>query len=67
METVEATGRSTAESRRVVGWRFDELCRAGYGQREALELADRPDVDLHLAVELMRRGCSTETALRILR
>ena len=58
---------AAGESRFVVGWRFDELQRAGYEERVAMELALRPDVDLHLAVDLPRRGCPIDTALRILR
>jgi hypothetical protein len=56
-----------ATNRQVAGWRFEELRHAGYGEREALELAMRADVDLHTAIDLIRRGCSQETALRILR
>lgn len=51
----------------VVQWRFESLRKAGYGDREALELAMRRDVDLHLAVRLIRLGCDHETAIRILR
>ena len=61
-------GTATAEKPRiVVQWRFDSLREAGYGEREALEIAMRPDIDLHLAVRLMELGCDQETALRILR
>lgn len=55
------------ESRSVVAWRFESLCAAGFGEREALELSLRRDVDLHLALRLVERGCDHETALRILR
>jgi hypothetical protein len=54
------------ESERIERWRAEELERAGYGAEEAVELASRDYVDLHLAVELLQRGCPTETALRIL-
>ena len=54
------------ESERIQRWRAEELERAGYGPAEAVELAARPDVDLHLAVELLERGCPAGTALRIL-
>jgi hypothetical protein len=50
----------------VVKWRFDELERAGYPVGEAVRLAERADVDLHQAVELLERGASIEDALRIL-
>jgi hypothetical protein len=59
---------ATLEKPRVeVLWRFDSLRRAGFGEREALELAMRADVDLHFALRLISRGCDHETALRILR
>ena len=54
------------ETERIQRWRAEELERAGYGAAEAGELAARPDVDLHLAVELLERGCPTGVALRIL-
>jgi hypothetical protein len=54
------------EERRVLGWRYEVLVRAGYPEREAIVLADRADVDLHLAVELVQAGCAPATALRIL-
>ena len=50
----------------VICWRFAELLTAGYEMDSAVEIAARTDVDLHLAVELRRRGCPHETALRIL-
>jgi hypothetical protein len=50
----------------VICWRFAELLTAGYEVDSAVELAARTDVDLHLAVELQRRGCPQATALRIL-
>jgi hypothetical protein len=55
------------ESERIERWRAHELERAGYDAGAAAELASRHDVDLHLAVELLERGCPPETALRILR
>jgi len=50
----------------VVVWRFDCLVRAGYRDAEALLLAENAGVDLHDAVELLRRGCPVGEALRIL-
>jgi hypothetical protein len=50
----------------VRGSRSDQLSAVGYPRSAAAELADRRDVDLHLAVELLRRGCNPATALRIL-
>ena len=54
------------EEHRVVGWRLEELERAGYDRLSAWEIAQRGDVDLHAAVELRRAGCSPVTARRIL-
>ncbi|HZQ04319.1 MAG TPA: hypothetical protein VFA88_09890 [Gaiellaceae bacterium] len=55
-----------SESDRILRWRSEELCRAGYDPRDALRLAYRKDVDLHLATSLLARGCPEETALLIL-
>ena len=57
---------SESELERVERWRAKELERAGYDERSARQLATRHDVDLHLAVELLERGCSPQLALRIL-
>lgn len=50
----------------VRSWRFADLVRAGYPPFDALVLSGRPDVDLHTAVTLLRKGCPTQAALRIL-
>jgi hypothetical protein len=50
----------------VVRWRMIVLLRAGYLWDDALELATETSVDLHLAVDLVNRGCASETARRIL-
>jgi hypothetical protein len=72
----ESTGMSTtaaeldldfdAEAERVLLWREEELERVGYERETARSLAERAYVDLHLAMDLMRRGCPAETAVRIL-
>ena len=54
------------ELERIEQWRAEELERAGYSVRAAAELASRHDVDLHLAVDLLRRGCAVAVALQIL-
>jgi hypothetical protein len=54
------------EDDRVLAWRLHELRRAGYAERLAHRLALRRQVDLHLAVDLLGRGCPPETAARIL-
>ena len=55
-----------AESERVTAWRACEMIRAGYEPQVAVELAEQPEVDLHLAVELVERGCPAELAAKIL-
>ncbi len=55
-----------SELTQVERWRVDELERAGYDHRAATTLASRHDIDLHSAVDLLRKGCSSELALQIL-
>ena len=55
-----------SEQELVEQWRHEALSRAGYDPEAATVLAVSHDVDLHLAVELLRRGCSVELALQIL-
>ena len=54
------------ESDHVRHWRLEELERAGYSPLDALILSGRPDIDLHLAVDLLEHGCPVMTAMRIL-
>jgi hypothetical protein len=54
------------EAEAILRWRFDELVRAGYDVGSALMLASHVEIDLHAASALVRRGCPTDTALRIL-
>jgi hypothetical protein len=54
------------EMERIERWRAEELERAGYEPRAAGRLAVRHDVDLHVAVDLLARGCPADLALRIL-
>ncbi len=65
MPTAEAQTRPT-EVELVKEWRAQELERAGYPAEAARQLADRVDVDLHRAVDLLRNGCPAQTALAIL-
>jgi hypothetical protein len=67
MSAAELEIQVETETDRIERWRAEELERAGYGRRHAAELAARHDVDLHLAVDLLERGCPVETAVRILR
>jgi hypothetical protein len=66
MSAAELEIFQTAEIDRVECWRREELQRAGYDSESALVLAASHDVDLHRAVDLLRRGCSLDLALQIL-
>ena len=50
----------------VEAWRAEQLEMAGYGAQAAAEIALRQDVDLHVAIDLVSRGCPTELAVAIL-
>jgi hypothetical protein len=66
MTAAEAGVQVDSEVERIEAWRAQELKRAGYDRHAASTVATRHDVDLHLAVDLMRRGCPQELALSIL-
>jgi hypothetical protein len=67
MATTTETNVRPTEQELVERWRAGELERAGYPDDVAAELAMRPDVDLHRAVELLAKGCTPELAAQILR
>lgn len=51
----------------LLNWRLTVLVLAGYSNRSAKRLAKRHnEVDLHLAVDLLKKGCPEATALKIL-
>jgi len=54
------------EEEKIVEWRFSTLAEAGYDVRKAQRLAARLDIDLHVAVDLIKQGCDQETAVKIL-
>ena len=54
------------EAVEVLRWRFDVLIKVGFEIEEAAVIAANVEIDLHKAEALMRRGCPSETALRIL-
>jgi hypothetical protein len=66
MTAAEVLVGREAEAERVLSWRVEELERAGYEPIHALRLAERTDVDLHLAINLLRDGCPALVALDIL-
>lgn len=65
MSTANVT-ESVLEVELVEQWRLDTLERAGYDAESAAVLAGSPEVDLHLAVALLKQGCPVALALQIL-
>ena len=66
MAAAEVQIATETEQERVEHWRAEELVRAGFDPSDAIALAARHDIDLHLAVELVQQGCPYETAIDIL-
>jgi hypothetical protein len=66
MASTELQTLIETEAERIERWRAEELERAGYAPRSAAKIAIRPDIDLHLAVDLLERGCPPDLALKIL-
>jgi hypothetical protein len=67
MSAKEAVGRSSdRQAPEVLRWRLERLIDAGYPVAMASSLAERVEIDLHLAVRLVRNGCPPATAARIL-
>ena len=66
MSAAELHLTTETEQERVEHWRAEELVRAGFDPSDAIALAARHDIDLHLAVELVQQGCPYETAIDIL-
>jgi hypothetical protein len=65
-QTLIAPTRVELERHTVTSWRVERLLEAGYDGEASLVLALDRDVDLHLAVSLLERGCPADTALQIL-
>jgi len=65
-QTLIAPTRAELERDTVTSWRVERLLEAGYDGEASLVLALDRDVDLHLAVSLLERGCAPDTALQIL-
>lgn len=65
-EVEDVVENTTDPAAKVLGWRVEQLLGAGFDSNAAFVLALDRTVDLHEAIELVRRGCPPETALRIL-
>ena len=66
MTTADVILDRETEEERIFNWRLEGLERAGYDAWSARTIAERSDVDLHVAVAIARGGCPSETALKIL-
>lgn len=62
----DAASACVGEAERVGSWRFQQLVAAGWPDGYAVILASLVDVDLHVACDLLARGCSVDLAYRIL-
>jgi hypothetical protein len=66
MPAANLTTLPELEIEQVERWRLESLERAGYDQESAAVLAASHEVDLHLATQLLERGCPADVALQIL-
>ena len=64
-ESTEILEPDTSERSKVESWRLHVLIEAGYPLHVAERLA-ASEADLHLAVELVHKGCTHATAAEIL-
>ena len=62
---LEALEAPETEFETIRSWRLEELLRAGYEEEDAIEIAFHLDIDLHFASALLRQGCASRTAARI--
>ncbi len=66
MTTAQFTRLETDEAAQILRWRLLTLTAAGYDLDDAVVVASHVDIDLHRAAELVRNGCPSATAVRIL-
>ena len=66
MAGLELEAANGTDIDRIVGWRLEELKRAGYDDSTALAIAADTSIDLHRATDLARCGCPQALAARIL-
>ena len=66
MSAAELQERPDVEIELVEQWRAHSLARVGYDLESAAVLAASHEVDLHLAMRLLERGCPVDLALQIL-
>jgi hypothetical protein len=66
LASAEVTTQVETERERVTRWRIAQLAAAGYDGESSLLIGIDFSIDLHRALDLLKRGCSVENALRIL-
>ena len=66
MTTAEFSRLEIGQAAEILRWRLSSLTAAGYDLDDAVVLASHVEIDLHAAAELVRRGCPSATAVRIL-
>lgn len=66
MTTAQFSRLGSEEATQILRWRLSTLAAAGYDLDDAVVLASNVEIDLHDAVDLVRRGCPSATAVRIL-
>ena len=66
MTVAERAARDLSWVDSVREWRLEELVRAGYDVEDATEIAFQLEIDLHQATDLVRGGCPSATAVKIL-
>jgi hypothetical protein len=50
----------------IEDWRFEQLVGVGWPEQQALVLAASHDIDLHVACDLLAKGCDVALAWEIL-
>jgi hypothetical protein len=64
--STEVRAQAATERERVTQWRITRLTEAGYDRDSSLLIGIDSSIDLHLAIGLLKRGCTVENALQIL-
>jgi len=67
-EALESAGPAALDENAtdVYCWRMEQLLRVGYSHSVADILATHTHIDLHVACDLLARGCTERTAFMIL-
>jgi len=66
VERAKATIAARTTLEQVERWRLEQLLDAGYPVDTAEQIARRPAIDLHGAIDLVTNGCPPELAGEIL-